>query len=115
MTILDASLTQVAVASPARTTSRLSLRKSSCSSISRRITWRLEMLTPIAMQQHGQALDRDVVLVILHRYEAAQLRAEMTEDVAGQRRQDRLTLWRQPTFATVAHHPRAASTNSCTW
>ena len=39
---------QAAVSSPARSTSRSSARKSSCRSISRRMTWRLEMLTPNA-------------------------------------------------------------------
>ncbi len=42
------TLIQSAVCSPARSTSRVSVRKSSCWPMSRRMTWRLEMLTPIA-------------------------------------------------------------------
>src|SRR3954451_20965211 len=43
---------------------------------------------------------------MLHQHEAAQFRSEMTADTAGQRRDDRLALRRQPALASIAHHPR---------
>ena len=83
-----------------------SVRKSSCPSISRRMTCRLEMLTPNACSSADQPLHRHLPLVILHQHEAAQLRPEMAADAAGQRRHDGLAGRRQPALATVAHHPR---------
>jgi len=58
------------------------------------------------LQQRDQTLDRHLPLMILHQHEAAQVRAEVTTDPAGQRRHDRLAIRRQPALAPVVHRAR---------
>jgi len=63
------------------------------------------MPTPSARELRGQPLHRHLTLVVLGEHEAAQVRAEMSDDTGWQWRQHRLPVRRRPAFATVTDDP----------
>jgi len=107
-------VTHSAVSSPARSTSRVSSRNAFCPSINRRMTWRLEMLTPTACS----CVTRRSTVTWPWWYcistkrrssgpKLAPAEAGVAANAARQRCHDGLARRRQPALAAIAHYPRA--------
>ena len=98
--------------SPARSTSRASSRKRSWPSISRRMTCRLEMATPIARSCVTKR-DGDLALMILGQHVAAQFRPEVAIHPARQGATTSRPLASASARGDSAR-PQVRSTRSCT-